>query len=138
MNGSPSVFLVSGDDDFARKRRAREIAAALSGGEPEEDPGLEIVAADGEGAKTDAILMNFLEAWRTPPFLADHKTVWLRHLADLSILEKPREGSVAAAVAAALLAPPEPDTRILIDGPGLDMRTSFGKKLKAAGVAIEV
>ena len=138
MSDLPAVFLVSGDDDFARKRRAREIAAELAGGEPEEDPGVEIVAGDSENLKTDAILKNFLEAWRTPPFLVDRKTVWLRHLADLSILEKPREGSPAAAVAAALLAPPEPDIRILIDGPGLDMRTSFAKKLKAAGAAIEV
>ena len=138
MSGAPSLYLVSGDDDFARKRRAREIAEELAGGDPAEDPSLEIVAGDGEAVRIEEVLKNFLEAWRTPPFLADHKTVWLRHLPDLSVFEKPREGSVAAAVAAAMLAPPEPDTRILIDGPGFDQRTSFAKKLKAAGAAVEM
>jgi len=138
MNPVCSVHLVSGDDDFARKRRAREIAEELAGGDPDGDPGLEIIAGDGESAKTDEILARFLEAWRTPPFLVERKTVWLRHLGDLSVLDKPREGSVAAAAAAALLAAPEPDTFILIDGPGLDLRTSFAKKLKASGAAIEI
>ncbi|UKI34362.1 MAG: hypothetical protein L6W00_13910 [Lentisphaeria bacterium] len=46
------LVIISGDDDFAVKERARAVAGELAGGEFEENPAVEIIAGDGGGAQT--------------------------------------------------------------------------------------
>ena len=41
------LHIISGDDDFARKERARQRVSALLGGPIDGNPALEIVAAFG-------------------------------------------------------------------------------------------
>ena len=79
------LYIVSGDDDIARKRRVLEIVCEITGcDEPENDPSLEIVSGDAEDS-VETIQKRFLDALRTPPFLADSKKLWLRHFPDLEI-----------------------------------------------------
>ena len=65
------LVIISGDDDFAVKERARAVAGELAGGEFEENPAVEIIAGDGEELKPDAVVARFLDALRTPPFLSN-------------------------------------------------------------------
>ena len=51
------LILISGDDEFAVKAKARETAAALADGvAPEDDPAFEIIIGDGEErSRTDRV-----------------------------------------------------------------------------------
>ena len=129
--------IICGDDDFARKERARRYVEGLLDGAIEDNPALETVSGDGD-AGWEAAATEFLTILRTPPFLEPHRVVWLRHYDELDRLGDGKPGSVFAEVAELLLAPERPDdTDIVIDGRSLDLRKSFAKKLKAAGAAIE-
>ena len=91
------LYIVSGDDDVARKRRVQEIVCEITGcEEPENDASLEIVSGDAEES-VEAIQIRFLDALRTPPFLADSKKLWLRHFPDLEVFsaEEPSKISIA-------------------------------------------
>ena len=64
------LYLISGDDDFARKQRARETVILVSNcEEPESADHVEIVQGDLPELKLDVIADRFLDALRTPPFL---------------------------------------------------------------------
>lgn len=126
------LYLVSGDDDFAVKAKARELAAGLAGGDPESDPSFEILSGDGDELKFDALIARLLGALRTPPFLADRQIIWLRNFAFFEELADAFKEQTPAGEAARLLAAPLPDDQtVLINGPGLDQRKSWAKQLKA-------
>ena len=129
------LFIITGDDDFARKERAREIIDELVS-DPE-DPRLEVVSGDAPDLKPEAIAGTFLESLRTPPFLTGEKVVWLRHFPDLDLFGNPREGSAAAAVAEYLSAPLPQEVSVVIDGPGFDLRRAGAKAIKKAGALVE-
>jgi DNA polymerase III delta subunit len=74
----------------------------------------------------------------TPPFLCSEKIIWLRHAEDLSLLASPKKDSVADAVSEALTSEIPEGVTILIDGPGIDLRTTFAKELKKSGANIEM
>lgn len=128
------VYLISGDDDFLRKKRARELAAELGGGDPD-DPGFEVISGDSEERKADEIAADFVDAVRTPPFLSPHKLVWLRHFPDFELFYK--KGACEAALQILCEEPP-PNVDILVDTPGFDQRKSGAKAVKNAGVQIEL
>lgn len=131
------LYIISGDDDIARKRRSREIVCEVTQcDEPENDPALEIISGDAEES-TDIILSRFLDALRTPPFLADSKKLWLRHFPDLDMFSSERASKTVAAVAEELALVLPDELTVIIDGPNLDLRKSFAKKLKSAGAVIE-
>jgi DNA polymerase III delta subunit len=131
------LHIISGDDDFARKERARQRVSALLGGDIDGNPALEIVAGDGD-ASPDEAAAEFLSVLRTPPFLEPHRVVWLRHFDELDRFGDAKPGSAYAEVADMLCAKERPDdTDIVLDGRTLDQRKSFAKKLKAAGAVIE-
>lgn len=134
------LILISGDDEFAVKAKAREAAAALADGvAPEDDPAFEIIIGDGEEIKFNEVVERMLGAMRTPPFLADHQVIWLRNFAGLDALNSAFKGKgPAAELSAMLCAELPPEQTILINGPGLDMRKAFGKALKSAGAEITV
>ena len=131
------LHVISGDDDFARKERARQRVSALLGGPIDGNPALEIVAGDGD-ASPDEAAAELLAVLRTPPFLEPHRVVWLRHYDELDRFGDAKPGSAYAEVAAMLCDKERPDdTDIVLDGRNLDQRKSFAKKLKAAGAVLE-
>ena len=129
------LCIITGDDDFSRKERTREIIETMVS-DPE-DPKLEIVAGDAAEKKPEEILAAFLDALRTPPFLTGEKVLWLRHFPDLEAIGNPREGSCGAAVAEFLSTPLPPDLAAVIDGPGFDLRRTAAKAIKKAGARVE-
>lgn len=129
--------VISGDDDFARKERARQRVSALLGGGIEGNPALEIVPGDGERSWEECAA-ELLSVLRTPPFLVPRRVVWLRHFDELDRFGDAKPGSALAAAAELLLSGERPDdTDIVIDGKTLDQRKAFAKKLKAAGAVLE-
>lgn len=132
-------YIISGDDDFARKRRAREICAELSGNsEPESDEAVEIIPGDDPALKTDELASLFVEALRTPPFLCDHKIIWMRHHPDLDKFAAEKQSPEYAELFALLTSPLPDGIQVIIDGPGLDRRRSKVKELKNAGAEMEL
>ena len=57
-----NVYIISGNDDFSRKKRARELAVQL-GGEEFDDPGIEIITGESDNVKMDmCIIFNGQES----------------------------------------------------------------------------
>ena len=130
-------FVISGDDEFSRKQRVREIIGELAGDNPEDNPALEIISGDAPDAKDSVVAGRFLEALRTPPFLCDNKIIWLRHFSDLAPFNENNPAEPYSEIIAFLSEPLPPEVHVVIDGPGLDQRKSFAKALKAAGAVME-
>ena len=130
-------YVISGDDDFSRKQRAREIIGELAGDNPEDNPALEIIAGDAPDAKDAVTAGRFLDSLRTPPFLCENKIVWLRHFPDLAPFNAAEPAEPYSDIIEFLSEPLPPEVHVVIDGPGLDQRKSFAKVLKAAGAIME-
>ncbi len=131
------LHVIFGDDDFARKERARQRVSALLGGDPEDNPALEIIAGDGD-LNTVQVAAQLLSVLRTPPFLVPRRVVWLRHFDELDRFGDPMPGTPVAEAGELLTAADRPeDTDIVLDGRTLDLRKSFARKLKAAGALLE-
>lgn len=129
-----NVYVISGSDDFCRKKRARELAVQL-GGEDPDDPGLEIISSDSDTVKVEELAVPFVESVQTPPFLSPRKLVWLKNFPDMELLSKSGAGEMLLNT---ICAPVPDEVDIIIDGPGLDLRKSYAKSLKGAGVQIEL
>ena len=56
-----NVYIISGSDDFSRKKRARELALQLGGNDPD-DPGIEIITSDSDTVKPDQLAAPFVES----------------------------------------------------------------------------
>ena len=134
-----SFYIISGDDDFARKQRARECAIQLCDDpEPENCSAAEVIAGDEPTFKQELCSARFLESLRTPPFLCGRKLIWLRHHPDLDNFASDRPDEATAELLKLLREPLPPDIDVLIDGPGLDRRRTIFKDLKNAGAVIEI
>ena len=131
------LFIISGDDEFSRKQRAREIIGELAGDNPEDNPSLEIIAGDAPDAKAPVIAGRFLDSLRTPPFLSGSKIIWLRHFPDLEPFNAASPAEPFDGIINFLKEPLPDDIWVVIDGPGLDQRKSFAKAMKAAGAVME-
>ena len=132
------IYIISGDDDFARKQRAREIAITLTNCEnPEDSPDLEAVMGDNPQQSAEETAAKFLNSFLTPPFLADRKILWLRHFPDLELLAGAKEESVCARIARELVSGIPDYLDVIIDGPNLDLRKTFAKQLKSSGAVME-
>ena len=132
------IFIISGNDDFAIKQRAREMAAAVSHcEEPENADHVEIIQADLPELKPDMIADRFLDALRTPPFLAPEKVVWLRHHPSLEQWTNENAPAVVKDMIKFLLEPLPEELTVVIDGPGLDKRKTLWKNMIKAGAEIE-
>ena len=129
--------VISGDDDFAVKERARALAAELAGGAVDDNEAVEIVAGDNEALKPEQILNQFLDSLRTPPFLCNSKLIWLRHF-DLTPFFGKEPAGAAQLCAEFLCDALPPEISVLIDGPGLDQRKTLAKNWKKAGCEFDV
>lgn len=135
-----SVFyIISGDDDFARKRRVRELCASVCGNpEPEEDESVEIINGDDPAVKPDEMAAAFVESLRTPPFLCERKVIWMRHHPDLDLIFAEKVSPANAELYTLLSSPLPPEIDVIIDGPGVDRRRSKVKELKNSGAVIDI
>ena len=133
------LLIISGDDDFARKQRAREAASMLTGcDEPENAENMEIIPGDLPELKPDVIAGRFLEALRTPPFLSPDKIVWMRHHPDLDGWTGEKLPPVVRELTEYLLSALPEGVAVLIDGPGVDKRKLFYRNLLKNGAEIEI
>ena len=133
------LYLISGDDDFARKQHAREtVLMAAQCDEPENADHVEVIQADLPELKPDMIADRCLDALRTPPFLAPEKVVWLRHHPDLDSWSFENAPAIVKELVKFLSEPLPPELSIVIDGPGVDKRKTLWKNLIKAGAVIEV
>lgn len=130
-----NFFLVSGNDEFAIKARAREHIVSLCSEEFEANPDLEIIKGDAEGVSLTEILAQFIGALKTPPFLTVRKVVWLRnfnYFAELCSSSASNQILTMAAELAEFFKQPLPnDVVVVIDGADLDQRKSLFKTFKA-------
>ena len=134
-----AFYIISGDDDFARKRMAREICANLCGNqEPENDEAVEIISGDDPALKPDDIAAFFVDSLRTPPFLCDRKIIWMRHHPDLEKITADKPTPANAELFSILASPLPPEISVIIDGPNLDRRRTKVKELKNAGAVMEI
>ena len=129
-----NVYIISGSDDFSRKKRARELALQMGAGDPD-DPGVEIISADSDTVKPEQLAVPFVESVQTPPFLSPRKLVWLKNFPDMELLSKSGPGEM---ILTTLCSPLPDEVDIIVDGPGLDLRKSYAKTLKSSGVQIEM
>ena len=132
------LFIISGDDDFSVKAKARMAAAELCRGEPD-GADMEIIDADAESIKFPELTARLLETLRTPPMFADSQHIWIRNFGYFAELSGAYKEKGAAGVLAEMLASPLPEEQtIILNGPGLDQRKSWVKAVKAAGASIEI
>lgn len=131
----PSLALICGDDEFAVKKRAKEIFqgwAAESGGMDQE-----IIdgAVSNSGDALNAIA-KLREAIQTLPFFGSSKVVWLR---DCSFLGEERAASAQAVMdtladlAAELKGFKWENVRLLVSAGKVDRRKTFFKTLEKIG-----
>lgn len=133
------LFLISGDDDFARKQHARQLAMMYTGcDDVENSDAMEIIQGDLPELKLDAIADNFLEALRTPPFLSPQKVVWMRHHPDLDSWTNESAPAVVKDLTAFLGETLPEELTVIIDGPGIDKRKTLWKNLAKSGASLEL
>lgn len=128
------LYLVSGNDEFAIKSKAREIIRSLCGEIPENNSALEVINGSEESGKADSILGSFISSIQTPAFLSPEKVVWLKNFAyfDEALSEKkytPLIENILDMVKGGI----SDDLKIVIDGPGIDRRKSFYKEISKHG-----
>ena len=111
----------------------------LAGGdEPENADHVEIIQGDLPELKSEMIAGRFLEALRTPPFLAPQKIVWMRHHPDLDSLTLESAPAAVKELTAFLSVILPEELSVIIDGPGLDKRKTLWKNLQKAGAVVEL
>jgi DNA polymerase III delta subunit len=135
--GSPRLYLITGGDGGAVRKRARELATELCGGEPTQDPCMEIVAGDRDGVRPAAILAEVLENLAAPPFFGPRKIIWLKNF-DFAIDRKKdkRGGELLDALNDRLGEDLPEDITLILDGPGVDGRSRFIKTCRKQGEVI--
>src|SRR5476651_2286599 len=130
-----SLFLVCGDDEFAVKKRAKEIYLQWS----EELGGMDheiIDASVGNGGDALAAIAKLREALQTLPFFGSGKVVWLR---DCNFLGDDRTASSQAVTETLAELADEiknfkwQNVRLLISAGKVDKRKVFFKALDKTG-----
>lgn len=135
---SPSpVVLVSGEDDFHVRERARQLLEAWRGEAGDADT--EII--DGNAGNTQEalrVLARLHEALQTLPFFGSTKIVWLRNVNFLGDERTAGTRTVTEALAdlaASLKRLPWDRTRLLISAAKVDRRKSLVKTIEKMGAA---
>ncbi|MDD3119076.1 MAG: DNA polymerase III subunit delta [Victivallales bacterium] len=138
---SGKLYLVTGNDEYAVKTRAREVAQSWCGEVPEDNPELEIIRGDRDDMRPNDILGELYQALETPPFLCPVKKVWLKHFLYFgkvldSGTDKKSKRSVADLLTDLIRAGLPDDVMLLLDGPDIDKRKAFFKACKEQGEII--
>lgn len=129
---SPSCHFVWGDDDFAVKRRARQIFDGWT----QQNPGGDTEIIDGAVGNTDEAMRSFArlrEALNTLPFFGGPKSIWWR---DCNFMGEDRVSEAQGVVAALgelskeLAAFRWDGVRLLVSAGKIDRRRAFAKGLE--------
>ncbi len=132
----PSLYAVSGEDDYLVEEKAREILAERIAPD-QRDFGLEIV--DGQADIVDEAvraLRQCREALQTLGFFGNEKLVWLRNATFFQDKGPGQSATTRAAVQALaeMIKSGLPDGQaLLVTAPKMDKRLAFYKACKAAG-----
>ncbi len=127
---SAPLVLICGDEEFAVKRRAREVFAQWQQGPVDTEI---IDGAAGNSGEALSAINKLREALQTLPFFSPGKAIWLQHC---NFLGEDRVASAAAVTAALgelaqeLKAFDWKTTRLLISGGKADKRRVFYKTLE--------
>lgn len=130
-----SLAFICGDDEFAVKKRAREIFQAWAADSGGMDQEIIDGAVSNSGDALNAIA-KLREAIQTLPFFGSSKVVWLR---DCSFLGEERAASAQAVVealadlAAELKSFKWENVRLLVSAGKVDRRKAFFKTLEKIG-----
>jgi len=130
-----SLAFICGDDEFAVKKRAKEIFQAWAGESGGMDQEIIDAAVSNSGDALNAIA-KLREAIQTLPFFGSSKVVWLR---DCSFLGEERAASAQAVMealadlAAELKGFKWDNVRLLISAGKVDRRKTFFKTLEKIG-----
>ena len=136
MNQQDSIVLIAGDDELARKERARALIDRIV---PAVDQafGVEIVEGQVESATgAETALKRSLEALQTVGFLGLHKVVWLRDaafLGDLGVLKAGAVKSQMEALIGLLGSGSGGGNVLLITTPKVDKRSAFFRVCQERG-----
>jgi DNA polymerase III subunit delta len=131
----PSLAFICGDDEFAVKKRAKEIFQAWGAESAGMDQEIIDAAVSNSGDALNAIA-KLREALQTLPFFGSSKVVWLR---DCSFLGEERAASAQAVVdtladlAAELKSFKWENVRLLVSAGKVDRRKAFFKTLEKIG-----
>jgi DNA polymerase III subunit delta len=131
----PSLALICGDDEFAVKKRAKEIFLGWAAESGAMDQEIIDGAVTNSGDALNAI-GKLREAIQTLPFFGSSKVVWLR---DCSFLGEERAASAQAVMetladlAAELKAFKWENVRLLVSAGKVDRRKTFFKTLEKIG-----
>ncbi|HEV2454542.1 MAG TPA: DNA polymerase III subunit delta, partial [Verrucomicrobiae bacterium] len=131
----PSLALVCGNDEFAVKKRAKEIFRSWAGESGSTEQEIIDAAVSNSGDALNAIA-KLREAIQTLPFFGSSKIVWLR---DCSFLGEERAASAQAVMdtladlAAELKGFKWENIRLLISAGKVDRRKTFFKTLEKIG-----
>jgi DNA polymerase III subunit delta len=133
---APPLALICGDDEFAVKKRAKEIFQTWSNEAGGMDHEIIDAAVSNSGDALNAIA-KLREAIQTLPFFGSAKVVWLR---DCSFLGEERAASAQAVVetladlASELKSFKWQNVRLLISAGKVDRRKAFFKTLEKIGL----
>ena len=128
-----NFILISGNDTFAIRQKAKEILLALCGTNPEDDPNLEIFHGDSTDMKPHEMINEIIRSIDTPAFFGDNKKIWLKRF-DFSKINKLKELKKAISNLQAILKEGlPPDIVLVMDGIELDRRSTFFKACQEAG-----
>lgn len=131
-----NLVLITGNDEFAVKNKARKLISEIAGEDFESNPELEIIQGDRDDLKPDEILSELIGTIQTPPFLTTQKIVWFKHFAHFNLAsgsDKSKHKPVFDKLTKLIKGDFPGDVLLVIDGPELDRRTSFYKVLQKKG-----
>lgn len=129
---APPFVVVWGEDDFAVKRRARQVFQEWTAQAPGADEEI-LDAGVSNGDEARKALARLQEALQTLPFFGGSKTVWFRDCSFLGLDRVSESAAVLEGVAAlgkALATFRWEGVRLLISAGRMDRRRSFFKSLE--------
>ncbi len=131
-NDGVSLILITGSDDYAVRREATQRLVALCGEPPEANPKLEVIHGDSNTSNENCF-RELVASINTPPFLEASKVIWLKKVDFAKELKTNK--NVEELTAEIKKGLPD-DVVVVMDGTGMDRRSSLFKACKKYGEVI--
>ncbi len=140
--GAPetAIFLVAGNDEAAIEAEAKALVARLAGADPE--PGALEAFRERDDLASGELLQQTIAALLAPPFLLEHKTVWLHKTSGFAMevgkkgAAKSADAQAPARLAEVVSAGLPPGIRLVVSGPGAEK--TFGDAFRQAGGQVKL
>ncbi|MFO7820463.1 MAG: DNA polymerase III subunit delta [Lentisphaeria bacterium] len=130
-----NIYLISGNDQSAINKKAREIIQKVAG-ENADAFGLDVIKEGDDFSSLD-VVRQAINSILSPPLMGGRKTVWMREFSAFPQAKKSAaEGTVGGALnrLTEIIEKGIPDDICLVmDGPGLDRRKSLYKVCEKSG-----